>query len=314
VVRVVVTGAGGIGTAIAGHLARSGIEVVLLGRSAPHIEAIRNQGLMMVGPDGVGERVDLRAVTTARGLGPADHVVIATKAFDTAGAADATRPVVGSATWVATVQNGLGNDVTLAEAFGVERVEPGLTTIGAERTAAGTVFVSGLTVSGRSLTQFGPPRVSDASMAGAEQLASMMTRAGLPAEATRAIDEAIWSKLALAVMGPVCALLGVTTAGAWADPGTRSVLEQMHHEVVGVAAAAGVAIDRQRSWNNAVRTYEGTGEHFPSMATDLKLGRRTEIDSITGAVVDCGRQHGVPTPVCGAVVALLRAAESVRRP
>jgi 2-dehydropantoate 2-reductase len=102
-------------------------------------------------------------------------------------------------------------------------------------------------------------------------------------------------------------------AEAWGQPDSRELVERMHDEVVATAAGEGVPIDRRRSWDNAVRTYAGTGDHYPSMATDLRLGRRTEIDAISGAVVSRAERHGMAMPATGTIVHLLRAAESLKR-
>lgn len=311
--EVAIIGAGGIGTAMAARLAEAGVNVVLVGRSAPHIEAIKVNGVILRAPGRPEERIMLRAVRGhTRGTGRARHVVIATKSFDTRSAADTARNWAGPDTWVATVQNGLGNDAILAAAFGAECVLPGLTTIGAERHSPGVVSVSPMTAEGRSLTQIGAPRAGNRQIDGAQELAGFLNRAGLPTEATDRIDEAIWAKLALAGMGPVCAILGVTAEVAWSHSDTRSLLEHLHDEAVEVAAAEGIDLNRDASWANAVRTYEGTGPHFPSMATDLRLGRPTEIDAITAAVAARGARRGVPTPHCDSVVALLRAADARR--
>lgn len=315
--RVVVIGAGGIGSAIAGLLARAGVDATLVGRSPEHVRAVQRHGLRIEHPDGTVEQVavDATAAGDAGQPGPdghATHVVVATKSFDTAGAAQAARPFVGPGTWVTTVQNGLGNDAVLAEALGADRVLPGLTTIGAERRVPGTVFVSAMTAAGRSTTYVGPPRVAGGDLAGACSLAALMGPAGMPVEPAADIDVAIWDKLALAVMGPVSALLGVPVGTAWRDPDVRRLVEQLHDEVVRVALAEGVPVDRERSWANAVRTYTGTGNHYTSMATDLLQGRPTEIDAITGAVVALAERRGVPAPAAGAVVRLVRAAAATR--
>jgi 2-dehydropantoate 2-reductase len=46
-----------------------------------------------------------------------------------------------------------------------------------------------------------------------------------------------------------------------------------------------------------------------SMLQSIRRGRTTEIDAINGAVVALGAQHGVPTPVNAALVALVREVE-----
>lgn len=315
--RIVIIGAGGIGSAIAGLLARAGVNVMLLGRSPEHVQAVQRRGLRIQHPDGTVERVAVDAALAGDSRQPepgmhTTHVVIATKSFDTPGAARAAHPFVQSGTWVTTVQNGLGNDTVLAKMFGADRVLPGLTTIGAERRTPGTVFVSAMTAAGRSTTYVGPPRVTGGDLVGARSLAAIMGPAGMPVEPAADIDVAIWDKLALAVMGPVSALLGVPVGTAWSNPNVRWLVEQLHDEVVRVALVEGVPVDREHSWANAVETYAGTGDHYTSMATDLLQGRQTEIDAITGAVVALAERRGVPTPAATAVVRLMRAAAAIR--
>jgi 2-dehydropantoate 2-reductase len=48
-----------------------------------------------------------------------------------------------------------------------------------------------------------------------------------------------------------------------------------------------------------------TGGNTPSMAIDLERGDRTEIEWINGAVVQLGRQRGIPTPVNASIVSMV---------
>ncbi len=79
----------------------------------------------------------------------------------------------------------------------------------------------------------------------------------------------------------------------------------MFDEVVAVAGAEGVALDREAAWAHARRTFAGTGEHYTSMCTDVRLGRPTELASMGGAVRRLGERHGVPVPVHAAICDLL---------
>jgi 2-dehydropantoate 2-reductase len=302
-----------MGSAVAGYLAKAGVPVVLVGRSQEHIDAIAAGGLRMDAPDETSEIVELEATTHPSAVARADHVIVLTKTFDTRGAASSAGAVASPDAWITTLQNGLGNDAVLAESFGAGRVLPGTTTIGAERREPGRISLSAATAETRSTTHVGPPRVPGGGLDGAEALAGLLSRAGLPAEAVRDIDQAIWTKLALAVMGPVSAIVGMMVIDTWRHPDGPPLLERLHDEVVAVAIAEGVPLDRDASWATAVATYEATGRHFTSMATDIRYGRRTEIDAITGEVARRGRIHGVPVPVADAVVALLHLRESARR-
>jgi 2-dehydropantoate 2-reductase len=310
--RVAVVGAGGMGSAVAAYLAAAHTSVVLVGRSPAHIEAITQQGLRVDSPDGSSRTVRVEATTAPATVAPAQHVIVLTKTFDTRDAARAAAAVAAPGAWITTLQNGLGNDAVLAETFGPDHVLPGTTTIGAERHEPGRITLSAATAGGRCLTHIGPPRVPDGPLAGASELAELMTGAGLPAVATYAIDDAIWTKLALAVMGPFSAIVGAMVIDTWQQPDAPPLLERLHDEVVAVAIAEGVPLDRDESWKTAMATYEATGRHFTSMATDIRQGRRTEIDSITGEVVRRAHLHDIPVPVAETVVGLLRISEGAR--
>ena len=56
-----------------------------------------------------------------------------------------------------------------------------------------------------------------------------------------------------------------------------------------------------------------TAQHESSTLQDLRAGKRTEIDALTGAVVRLGEAHGVPVPVNRTLLAQVRFSESRRR-
>jgi 2-dehydropantoate 2-reductase len=58
------------------------------------------------------------------------------------------------------------------------------------------------------------------------------------------------------------------------------------------------------------RAAEGHYAHVPSMLEDVRAGRATEIDFITGALVREAATHGVHVPLHEAMYRLVRARES----
>ena len=77
-------------------------------------------------------------------------------------------------------------------------------------------------------------------------------------------------------------------------------------EIVAVARARGVAIPTE-----SVDRIAGMADGLPpgarpSLLEDLVEGRRLELESITGAVVQAGREVGVPTPMNAAIYAALK--------
>ena len=58
----------------------------------------------------------------------------------------------------------------------------------------------------------------------------------------------------------------------------------------------------------------GTGTAKSSMREDIIRRRRTEIDTIHGAVAAIGRAHAIATPTLDAMVALVKGVESTYLP
>jgi 2-dehydropantoate 2-reductase len=81
-VRVIIYGAGAVGSVIGGRLRQGGADVVLVGRQA-HVDAIRERGLALRTATGTGV-VSVEAVTTIAALAPttADVVMITAKTQD----------------------------------------------------------------------------------------------------------------------------------------------------------------------------------------------------------------------------------------
>jgi 2-dehydropantoate 2-reductase len=122
-VRVCIVGCGAVGSLFAANLAQlDDVEVWAYDASREHVDAINANGLRLSGAGDVLGR--LTATTDAAELPPCDYGIVATKAMHTDAAIAATAHAFAEG-YVATVQNGLGNEETLARH--VERVIRGTT-------------------------------------------------------------------------------------------------------------------------------------------------------------------------------------------
>ena len=129
--RIVVVGAGAMGSLFAAGLARTGEEVWVYDPWREHVEAIRRDGLR-VAREGAEDVVALRATTDPAEPGVADLVLVFVKHAHTRQAAADARPLLHGDTTVVTVQNGLGNVEILAAAVPPDRLLYGLTTLTSE--------------------------------------------------------------------------------------------------------------------------------------------------------------------------------------
>jgi 2-dehydropantoate 2-reductase len=314
-VKIVVLGAGAMGSMFGGHLARAGHEVTLVDPWREHMEAVAAHGLRLERP-GQAPLHARPAATVDPALAPeADLLLVLTKGYAIAEAAESITHAVHAGTWIVTVQNGLGNDRALAAVFGPDRVVPGTTTTGAEMVGPGVVAMSEMTAEGTAVTQIGSPRGAPSLPDGVVAVAAAFTDAGLATQAVEDPDVVIWTKLGMAAcIGPVTAAIRRTIGDVWESPEGRALIEAMFAEVIAVAQAERVSVDPIALWDHLVYTLDRVGPHHTSMAVDIMSGRRTEVESFCLEVARRGRAHGLDMPICETIGRLVKVVETSPEP
>lgn len=310
--RVVVAGAGAVGSVVGGLLAARGHRVRLVGRD-PHMAAVAHGGLRVTGLFGDRTSTPDALIDLARADAPADVVLVSVKSHATAAVATQLAGWRHAPPLVASLQNGLGNVETLAAALGPSRVLGARVIFGAVVPAAGRAHV---TVNARPVA-IGPLRTDAPLRARADVLAESFADAGIPAEALDSVEALLWEKVLYNCgLNPLGALHGLTYGEVVASPELRPVLDAAIDEGFAVARACRIALP----WPTAAdfRAYfhatlvPPTAAHRSSMRQDLEAGRRTEVDAIGGAIVRAGERAGVATPVNARLVAAIHDAEPAR--
>lgn len=305
--KTVIVGAGSMGSLFGGLLAAGGLPVTLLDVWQDHVQAVRRDGLRMVGYG--GERtIHVEATSDPAALTQADLVIFQCKAYANEQAAASVRHLMAPHTVVVSFQNGLGNEERLGAALGMQHMIGGLTAQGAQMEAPGVVRNFGDLPS--YIGELGGG-LSERCMA----IARALTRHGLPTAASASIKKEKWQKLlGNAALGAFSAATDMTSAEMVAVPALRAMILRALDETAAVAAASGVVLDEagKRAIFDKLTTVGqgGTGNSRSSMAVDVVRRRRTEIDTIHGAVVERGRELGVPTPTLETMVAVVKALES----
>ena len=300
--RVCVVGCGAVGSLFAANLAQlADVDVWGYDVSVEHVAAINQRGLKLSGAGDVVGR--LRATSDPRELPPCDFGIVATKAMHT-GAAIAATAHAFAAGAVASVQNGVGNEETIAER--VARVIRGTTFPAGRIVAPGHVQWD---VKGD--TTIGPFEPRPAAMDEIRRLAEACTRAGMPTHAVPDARGAQWRKVIFnAATNPVGALTGLTHGQICEDAALRRLVSALVAEGKAVCAAQGIELDADPETliDHAARPDVAYG-HKASMLQDVEARRPTEIDWLNGGVARFGREHGVPTPLNEALAALVKGME-----
>lgn len=303
-VQIVVAGAGSLGSAIGGALARAGHHVTLVTRDAEHVAAIRGHGLRL--HDGDSEHtVAATAATSYAGIAPADLVVVLVKSFDTTAAVTAARSVIADDTVVLTLQNGVGCEEMIAAVVGRERVVAGRTFVGGRLVAPGLVEYG---TAGRTTTI---GELDGSLTRRIERLAATFADAGLQTDVTDDVVAMMWEKLLVNVStGAWSALTRLPYGELSVHPDVEPMAIATVAEAMTVARALGIAIstvDPAEPWR---RAWSGLPFGFKaSMLQSIEKGSRTEVDVMHGAVSRAGREAGVPTPINDTLWAAVRGLE-----
>ena len=301
--RVAVVGCGAVGSLFAANLAQlDDVEVWAYDRDTAHVAAINERGLRISGAGTL--RAELRATADPREIPPCDFGLVATKSMHTAAAIEAVAHAFADGA-VCSVQNGVGNEETIAEH--VPRVIRGTTFPAGRIVEPGHVQwdVKGDTTIGPFEPQPAPPEQT-------ARLADACTRGGMPTVAREDARPAQWQKVIFnAATNPIGALTGLTHGRVCERPDLRRLVSGLVDEGKAVAAAQRIelAADPEELIDHAARP-DVAYDHKASMLQDVEARRQTEIDFLNGGIARFGREHGVPTPLNETVVALVKGLEA----
>jgi 2-dehydropantoate 2-reductase len=295
--KVAVFGAGAVGGYLGSRFAAARADVHLIARGT-HLAALRENGLTLITPDGVSTS-SVWATDDPATIGPVDLVLFCVKSYDTDTAAAKLAPLIGPATVVLSLQNGIDNEPKIAAAIGGEHVLGGAAYILAAIESPGVVRSGAARIVIGELTP-GPP--SDRVRA----LVELARTGGVDASASSDVRVAKWEKYTLLVaFSAVSAGTQLPLGDIRRSAAAVEMLKAVMHESWQVGRALGVPladdlVERQSALVLAQNDREGT-----SLRHDLLTGHRMEVEALQGTLKRLGRETGIPTPWTDAAFAIL---------
>jgi 2-dehydropantoate 2-reductase len=300
--KITILGAGAMGSLFGGLLADAGASVTLLDINQQHLDAIRHNGLRLETDRRSSTVTHLAACRPEQATEIPDLLMLFTKTHQIAPALTSARHLIGPATWLLTLQNGLGNVEAISAFVPRERILVGVTTIPADFLGPAHVVSHG----GGQIRMGHATRSAQSDHPGHRpfngccmlcQAIDLLNRAGLHAVADPNVWAAVWEKVAFnAAFNALCAATGCTVEQIELVPSGPTMALAVVAEAIAVARASGVPADLERTQSMVLHSFKTHAGHQPSMLQDILAGRRTEIDSINGAIVRAAQAHNVPVP------------------
>ena len=194
--------------------------------------------------------------------------------------------MTGKNTVILTLQNGLGNYEILSKYLNKKTIISGITSESSTLVKSGEIIHTGK----------GDTIIEKSDFSG--QVADIFNRCGLKTVLSSKIESVIWSKLVLnCAINPVAAISGVKNGEIIKYKNLFEVAVESGKEVVAVAKKMKIKIlffdVAQKIKNVCLATSRNTN----SMLANILAKRKTEIDSLNGAVVKLAEKLKVPVPV-----------------
>jgi 2-dehydropantoate 2-reductase len=226
---------------------------------------------------------------------PVDWVLVATKTYDAASTALWLERLVGPATRVAILQNGVEHVARFARFVPTERIVPAVVDIPAERAAPGRIRQ-------RRMGTIVVPRGIHG-----DAFVRLFARAPVDVTTTDDFATTAWTKLALNCAGAVSALTLQPAGITWRED-IADIQRAMVRECVAVGRAEGAALDDDLPDEVIAKYRAAPRDSVNSLHADRAAGRPMELDARNGVIMRLGAKHGIPTPVNAMIVALIKAA------
>ncbi len=297
--KIAILGAGAMGAFFAGKFFDSGFSVELAARGG-RLERLRKEGLVIN-----GKPYFIPVVNPDHADSPADLIVAAVKNHQLKEAAAGLDNLVGGSTVIVSVMNGLESEEYIGTIYGMDKVLYAVSVgIDAVRENNRVVYSNpGLHYFGEAANDSISPKTAC--------VRDAFESAGIRYEIPRDMIRTMWWKFMInAGMNQASSVMGAPYGVFQTDPDARGLMEALMQEVISLAGARNIDLSEQdlEKWYEVLNTLSPQGK--TSMLQDIEAGRRTEVETFAGKVVELGEVCGVPVPVNRTVLQIIRVLES----
>lgn len=300
--KITVLGAGAMGMLFGGYLSKQN-EVWLLDVNPAAVNAINSAGVRIAEKDGESHFTP-KAVTNSHGLPVMDLIIIFVKSMYTVDALTQNIGLIGKNTYLMTLQNGSGHEAKLLRFADRDHV-----IIGSTQHNSSVIEPGYANHGGGGKTSIG---LLDGDSQRLSAIAENLTQCGISCVTSDDVRRQIWNKLFLNTSASsLTAILQTPLGFIYDDPFAHSIMRRLAGEAVEVANALGMTdFTKQQVIEEIDNVLKNAKGGYTSIYADIKDGRRSEVDTISGSVVDAAKEAGVHVPCHEMVVELIHAMEN----
>ncbi|MDO5388783.1 MAG: ketopantoate reductase family protein [Clostridia bacterium] len=300
--KIAVLGAGAMGSIYGGHLSLEN-EVYMIDKKQELVNKINSDGLKIF-ENGTDTVYKPTAFSDSRNLNNVDLVILFVKSLFSREALKENSHIIGDNTYVMTLQNGAGHEEIISEFVPMERIIIGTTEDN------GAVLENGYVKrGGKGKTNIGMLVPDNENVL--DRVKESFDKCGFDTHIYENIQQLIWDKLFTNVsLSALTGVLQVPIGYIARDEYAWNMTVTLIKEALNVAEALGLKFNENEIVERVKNVSINSPEGLTSIYADLKAGRKTEVDTISGAVVRAGEKTGVSVPSHKLIVNMVHAMEN----
>lgn len=284
--NIVIFGAGAIGSLFGALLSKKN-KVILIGRK-PHVKAICRNGLTIDGKTKLNVKV-AAADSVDKVDTHVDLLILTVKSYDTETSIKQAKSIVSKNTVVISIQNGLGNIDGIKKFVNRGNIIAGVTTHGVFFSKPGVIKHTG-----KGTTILG--ELNGSKTKRIDNIVNIFSRTGIETFVSEDILKEIWIKAIVnSCINPLTTFFQCKNGYLLENPVLEKILEKICEESTSIANAYGIDLASSSMIQKTKEVVKDTYENHSSMLQSILQGKKTEIESINGRIVEVGRKHNAKT-------------------
>jgi 2-dehydropantoate 2-reductase len=298
-----IVGTGAVGGFLGGKLALAGHKLIFISRGEA-LKKLQNDGLTLEDIEKTHSIKEAVFTDDASLLKDCQYILFAVKSYDTEEAVKQIKDYIADDALVITPQNGVSNDLVLAEHLGKKRVIPGLTKGGYTNPEPGLV-------KNTSFYQLIVGEYSGEKSDRLQQFVDLCKQAGIDTVLSQQIHVERWKKYVWnCTFNIIAAISGLSMDKILGDEALRDLSVATMKEIIVVANKEEIRINEEEIIKNYL--VNNMGNFKPSTLQDVEKTNPTELDAFTGNLLVLAKKHDLETPINQTLYTLLHGITEVK--
>ena len=296
--KIGIIGTGAVGGFFGGKLSLAGFEVVFLSRGRT-LDALKTKGLILETKEKTSCIKNAIFTDDPSQLKGCDYILFTVKSYDTESVINQIKNYITSKSLVITQQNGINNDLILAEVLGKKNVIPALTKGGYSSPSPGHFRNVGF-----AAIEIG--EYDGKISARLKDFADIFKKTGIDVVISKHIQTKRWKKYIVnCTFNIISAITKLRVDQILNSFEIRNLCIRTMKELIIISKKEGILLNEKGTINGSIVLAEKLGPFKTSTLQDIEKGKPIELEAFTGYVLKLAHKHNIKVPINETLYALL---------